>query len=495
MRPSPSPVRRRILSVVVALLAIYLLLLIPAPAPELPPLPEKQPFLWNQDDYWASLGAEFERLRALPRDSVAALARTELSALDSLVTTLDSTAAAPGDSILMRIEHTIFQLGPDLAIVPELLLDHLSLFTRFRRSIKQQSQQWDMSQPVTRHQLYRLLYGSRAMIEEVLLQMPPDQVPSLIRGFEEPSITPAADLLGVTIHSGDLLVSRGGAPTSALIARGSDFPGNFSHVALVHVDETTHEASIIEAHIEIGVAIADIDRYLKDKKLRVMVLRPRADLLRQHHNPLLPHRAAAASRNRAVTEHIAYDFAMDYEDDRKLFCSEVASSVYRDQGMTLWMGISSISTPGVASWLAAFGVRHFETQEPSDLEHDPQLTVVAEWRDPETLWKDHLDNAVIDVMLEGAEAGDRLTYDWYLLPFGRVLKAYSVVKNWFGGVGPIPEGMSAASALRNDAFSTRHAAIKSRTVELAGQFESTKGYRPPYWELVALARQAQADVD
>jgi hypothetical protein len=56
--------------------------------------------------------------------------------------------------------------------------------------------------------------------------------------------------------------------------------------------------------------------------------------------------------------------------------------------MALWMGISHISSPGLRKWLSAFGVTHFETQEPSDLEYDPQLVVVAEWRDPETLRKD-----------------------------------------------------------------------------------------------------------
>lgn len=482
---------RRMLYAGAVLVLIYLLLLIPTPEPDLPPLPEKQPFLWNQDAYWESLAAEFETLRHAPRDSVVRLAESGLQQLDSLVTSVATRAVAPGDSMLTTIERTLFELGPELAVVPDLLVANLPLFSRYRHEIKAQSRTWDMLQPKTRHQLYRLLYGCRAMIEEVLLQLPPDRVPSLIRGIDEPSATPSAELLGVTIHSGDLLVSRGGAPTSALIARGSDFPGNFSHVALVHVDDSSSEVSIIEAHIEIGVAVATIDRYLADKKLRVMVLRPRTDLLQQAYDPMLPHRAATASRDRAFAEHVAYDFAMNYESDEKLFCSEVASSVYRDQGLTLWMGISSISTPGVASWLAAFGVRNFETQEPSDLEYDPQLTVVAEWRDPETLWKDHLDNAVIDVMLEGAEAGDRLTYDWYLLPFGRALKGYSVVKNWFGGVGPIPEGMSAASALRNDAFSKRHAAIKARTESLAERFRQERGYRAPYWELVRLARQAR----
>lgn len=61
------------------------------------------------------------------------------------------------------------------------------------------------------------------------------------------------------------MLSRGGAPTSALISRGSDYPGNFSHVALVYVDPKTKVASIIEAHIEVGVAIASLEEYMNDK--------------------------------------------------------------------------------------------------------------------------------------------------------------------------------------------------------------------------------------
>ncbi|MCK7517747.1 MAG: hypothetical protein MZV64_08560 [Ignavibacteriales bacterium] len=56
-----------------------------------------------------------------------------------------------------------------------------------------------------------------------------------------------------------------------------------------------------------------------------------------------------------------------------------------DLGINLWMGKSTISSKGTAKLLAGFGVKYFETQEPSDLEYDPQLSVVAEWRDLETL--------------------------------------------------------------------------------------------------------------
>ena len=42
------------------------------------------------------------------------------------------------------------------------------------------------------------------------------------------------------------------------------------------------------------------------------------------------------------------------------------------------MGISTISSPGLRRWLRSFGVRHFETQEPSDLDWSAALIVVAE---------------------------------------------------------------------------------------------------------------------
>jgi hypothetical protein len=259
---------------------------------------------------------------------------------------------------------------------------------------------------------------------------------------------------------------------------------------LVHVD-SSGIVSVIEAHIENGVAIAAAERYLEDRKLRIMVLRPRADVPMLAGDPMLPHRAATLALERARSGHIPYDFTMDYQDASKLFCSEVASSVYREQGMTLWTRLSTISTPGLRRWLAAFGVTHFETQEPSDLEYDPQLAVVAEWRDPEALRDDHIDNAVIDVMLEGAEAGDELSYPWYLLPVGRVMKAYSWVKVQTGSKGPVPEGMSAASALRNRQFSADQKAWASRVKLRAEEVEKAQGYWPPYWELVRLAREVR----
>ncbi len=474
--------------------AFAAVLSLPWPEPAPPRPAGGTPFAWHQDERWQSLEAAFLSARAAGCGRLAPRIAAAFTGGERLLAAASDRPLGPDAPLLGEIERTVFDLGPMVAACPDGLPEYVGLVARLRSVLKRQSQHWEIGSPATRGRLYRLLYGSRAAVEEAMLQAAPAAVPALVRGDDEPSATPAAEILGVRVHSGDILVSRGGAPTSALIARGNDFPGNFSHVALVYVDARSGQPWVIEAHIERGVAVSSLADYLRDVKLRVMVLRPRADLPRLAADPMLPHEAAAAALAAARRGHIAYDFAMDFRDHSRLFCSEVASAAYESVGITLWTGLSHISSPGLATWLAGFGVANFETEEPSDLEYDPQLRVVAEWRDPDTLFSDHVDNAVVDAMLEGAEAGDPLTYPIALLPVARLAKAYSWLLNRAGAVGPVPEGLSAAAALRNREFTRTHAAIKTEVVRLAQEFTRRNGYRPPYWELVALARRARAEV-
>lgn len=403
---------------------------------------------------------------------------------------LESSTVPAQSRVLDSLTLTFFELGPYIAACPAQVQEYILISSRIREGIKRQSAEWNIGASDVRSRLYRSLYGMRAAVEEVMLHHP-QGLPSLLMGRNEPAATPSAMVHGVQIHSGDILVSRGGYPTSALIARGNDYPGNFSHIALVHVD-SAGRASTIEAHIERGVAISTAEDYLADKKLRIMVLRLRSDLPALATDPMLPHRAATGSLDRARREKIPYDFAMNYRDPSELFCSEVASAAYAEVRLGLWMGISTISNPGLRRWLASFGVENFETQEPSDLEYDPQLVVVAEWRDPATLMSDHIDNAVIDAMLEGAERGDRLEYPWYQLPLVRLAKGYSWLLGRAGKIGPVPEGMSATAALRNQMFSARQRRLAEHVKTAADSTTREQGYPPPYWRLLDLARQAVA---
>ena len=465
---------------------VFLLLAIPSQEPVVPDGTTTGAFTWNRDDYWRSLEAAFN---AAVREGCTAgdsLARSRMRSLTRWATDLETIRVPAQAQVLDSLTLTFFELGPHIAACPAQVQEYILISSRIRQGIKQQSQEWDVTASDVRSRLYRSLYGMRAAVEEVMLHHP-QGLPSLLIGRDEPSATPSTMVQGVEVHSGDILISRGGYPTSALIARGNDYPGNFSHIALVHVD-SAGRASTIEAHIERGVAIATAEEYLADKKLRIMVLRLRRDHPALATDSMLPHTAATRAIERARRERIPYDFAMNYRDPAQLFCSEVASAAYNEVNLKLWMGISTISNPGLRRWLASFGVENFETQEPSDLEYDPQMVVVAEWRDPGTLFADHIDNAVIDAMLEGAERGDRLDYPWYQLPLVRLAKGYSLVMGRFGRIGPVPAGMSATAALRNKVFSARQRRLAGEVRVTADSLANAQGYPPPYWRLLDLAR-------
>ncbi len=473
-------------------MALYLILLIPLDYNPPPPEGKKTPFTWNRDSVWKSLELKFISSEAEGCDKIKFTVDSLFKNSELLLIEISAETLDPSNEKFVELENNIFNLAPFIPVCNKYFLDYINFSSNLRKNLKDQSRQWNVNSTIAKNTLYRLLYGNRIAIEEIMLQLPENHVDSLVKGIDEPSVTPAAEILGVTVHSGDILVSRGGAPTSALIARGNDYPGNFSHVALIYIDKKTKNVSVIESHIERGVAISSLEEYLNDKKLRIMVLRLRSDLIAD--NPMLPHKAAEYSFNEARKKHIPYDFEMDINGSEKQFCSEVASSAYKEYGITLWTGLSTISSKGTRNWLAAFGVKYFETQEPSDLEYDPQLSVVAEWRDPETLYKDHIDNAVTDVMLEEADSGKVLSYDWYALPISRAMKLYSMILNLFGTEGPIPEGMSAEAALKNVNYSETHDQIKEQLLVLANKFKNENGYTPPYWELVNMAKKARDEI-
>lgn len=486
--------RHKLIAALLFLVALYMVLLIPDGSPQLPPLQPSdmvRPFLWNQDARWDSLEASFAIARHSGEGATQQLLENRLLNLEVILQEIETKALPPTAPEFSDLEDNFFALAPLVGASPRYVTIYTALASRTRIALKRQSGQWNMNERAARETLYRLLYGGRTAVEEVILQSPPAfRPPPLLMETDEPSAAPSAKLLGVKVHSGDILVSRGTVPASALIARGNDFPGNFSHIALAYVDSATGRLSLIESHIEKGVAIASPEQYLGDAKFRILVLRLRSDLPALRRDPFLPHRASSAMYRRALGKHIPYDFSMDWADTTEFFCSEVASVAYRPFGVDLWMGMSHISSPGLRSWLADFGVKHWETQEPSDLEYDPQLRVVAEWRDPETLLKDHIDNAVTEAMLERAEQGGRLGYAWYMLPVARVVKAYSSLLNLFEAIGPIPEGMSAASALKHKDFVAHHDAAAEAVRKSAEQFRRERGYQPPYWELIRFARKA-----
>ena len=461
-----------------------------APPPVLPPSGTTA-FRWDADQLFTALESEFIRVGSTARDAAAAGVEILEEEGNELLRGISESEGLPLD-VLERLTTLQFELAVRGAAHPSLLPGVQQFFVDTRVTLMRAAAGWPMNRE-SHEALYRVLFGGRIALDEALVQAGAAAVDPLLRIEDIPSGTPSIMVEGVRIHSGDILLSRGGAPTSALIARGNDFPNTFSHSALAHVDAETGEAVVIESLIETGSVLTSVGEYLERTNHRILVLRLRPDHPALEEDPLLPHRAADVLLATLRVEHIPYDFAMDWEDQAAAFCSEVVFHAFNEHGVGLWTLRSSITAPGLVNWLGAMGVRQFTSLVPSDVEYDPQLRAVVEWRNAPALMDFRLDNAIIDALLEEADRGSELGYAWYALPVARLVKAFSMGQSLVGRTPMIPAGMSASAALRVDALiSTVHPRVKADLVSRAAAFSQMNGYEAPYWVLVELAREAVA---
>jgi hypothetical protein len=468
------------------------LLSVPAPAAS-PDAGPPTPFRWDADELFAGLEEQFRRSSGMSfREAVAdaeALDAEQAAALARLPSAESAAGAGLAALAVRQMEYAVLAAGH-----PELLPRAQDFAVRTRVEVTSAAARWPADRK-THEALYRVLFGGRIALEEALVQAGTDALPALVQIEAVASATPSVDVGDVRVHSGDILLSRGGAPTSALIARGSDFANTFSHAALAHVDPETGVATVVESLIETGSVLTTAEEYLANKKHKILVLRLRPDHPALRDDPMLPHRAATRMLERLRDAHVPYDFAMEWSDDSAMFCSEVVHHAYRWEGVDLWPIRSAMTSPGLVRWLSAMGVREFETLVPSDLEYDAQLRAVAEWRDADALMEYRLDNAITDALLEEADLGADLGYRWYVLPVARLLKGVSGVATTVGATPTIPRGMSPDAALRVQALvSTVSPAVKAELARREAEHLADAGYRAPYWTLVELARESLASV-
>jgi len=480
------------LAVILGLVVLPLLrLATPAPFPELSPPDEPTPFRWDADALFGELEAAFDRAGSTDVDAALSVVQVLVAEGDSLLVGLEDELET---SAITRLAALQFELAVQGAAHPALLPPVQDFILRSRIALMDAAAGWSPDR-TTHEALYRVLFGGRIALDEALIQAGTTSLPQLVTIEDVPSRAPFAVIQGVRIHSGDILLSRGGAPTSALIARGNDFPNTFSHVALAHVDAESGAVTVIESLIEAGSVLTSVEEYLESKKHRILVLR-----LDDAHpavlaDPLVAHRAAELMLGRVQSGPMPYDFAMDWEDEREAFCSEIVYHAYHANGVELWPIRSAMSSPGLVAWLGAMGVREFNSLVPSDVEYDSQLRAVAEWRDAPALADFRLDNAITDALLEEAERGARLGYAWFALPAGRLVKGLSGVVAAFGGTPTIPTGMSPSTALRVDALVNGiHPVLKEDLQVRSAAFRAEHGYEAPYWTLVELARGSVADL-
>jgi len=213
------------------------------------------------------------------------------------------------------------------------------------------------------------------------------------------------------LKSGDVIISRGNAYTSAAIARIGDIDAQFSHLTMVYKDDQG-ELHTTEAHIEIGSVSKEFQAHLDERNARSVLLRFNGD-------EDLAHRAAKNIFERVKNhstnrrKNIQYDFGMNYKDHEDLFCSEVVYEGYEvASGGTLDIPLNKTKfNPGLLKFLEQIGIDvdkdnidTFLTFGPGDTEFDPNFEIVAEWRNPAKMTDTRQKDAVLTKMMEWMES-------------------------------------------------------------------------------------------
>lgn len=200
------------------------------------------------------------------------------------------------------------------------------------------------------------------------------------------------------LRSGDILVTRGSALSSAGIAHMGRIDSQFSHNAMVHVDDQGQKWTV-EAYLEKGALVQPLDDFLHHGLARIVVLR--------HPDAILAARASQLAYKRiAEGAPINYDESFRTDDDgEELFCSEIGPWAFTLAGGPKDLPLHPTAFPRTETpqLFDAMGITTDIIAAPVDLLYDPRFELMAEWRDVPNLETLRRQDAVVESLFHWME--------------------------------------------------------------------------------------------
>lgn len=247
----------------------------------------------------------------------------------------------------------------------------------------------------------------------------------------------------VELKSGDILLMRGIAVVSALIARVGDEDAMFSHIGVFYIHPETKKKYIIESLIETGFKITPYEEWMEIVESRVALYRhPMESVATDAAQKLYDYFENYKVKNGGRT--IPYDFEMNLNNYNKMFCSEVARLGYElatNGAYKLPTFITSAKKIEKSGYLKQLGVKGTQLFSPNDMEIEPGFELVAEFRRIDRL-----------MALRTYDIAMQAIFDWmYEYNYKLKVSALGILKNKFGkmidNIGlkdyGIPKGMPA----------------------------------------------------
>ncbi|MCA8920968.1 MAG: hypothetical protein KDD82_04115 [Planctomycetes bacterium] len=327
----------------------------------------------------------------------------------------------------------------------------------------------------------RALRGLRYLRERVLLRTARAD-PGRLYGDSTPRLAAWAPAFHWTVRASHaqlpperfprtfVLLSEGGSPTSAAIARSADEDNMFSHLSVGYVSDQPYTVKgvdypagtpfTIESFINSGVTVRLLEAHMSGKNNREVLF-----FLRDPAKQAALDQAAEAFFERVLLAQasgapLGYDFSMGtakikglvaelegtpgnegrvfdpavvrmdgahYRDVNDYFCSEVGEAVFATAGLQLFPHRSTVEAgAGTRRLFESWGIDpSIPISAPGDADVSPALVRIAEGAKLGLLRANHQRHAALTSVFRWLDDGYTLRVPWYVKAFGKTAAGYA----------------------------------------------------------------------
>lgn len=210
--------------------------------------------------------------------------------------------------------------------------------------------------------------------------------------------------------NGDIMITKGISFVSSTISELAAPKSVFSHIVFVHVDEKTKEVTTIESYVGKGVSIFPIEEALKNENARILVLRAKDQAMA---SKAANYMYDKVQKLKSEKKYIPYDYELDFSDNSKMSCEEVAYDAYKtvSNGAMIIPEMESQILLDDPKFLKRVGVKKGPMMVPTDMETDSRFDVVLDWTDYRVMRDSWRKDALLGEMFRWIQDYDYRIYE------------------------------------------------------------------------------------
>lgn len=203
-------------------------------------------------------------------------------------------------------------------------------------------------------------------------------LPLISKNYHSPYQT--ADSAPFEFKNGDIMITKGISFTSATISEVVTPRALFSHIVYIYVDPKTKKVSTMESYIGKGVEIFSIEDALRNENARITILRMKDQKAADTAATWMYNKI---KKSQADGKTIAYDYELNFLDNSKLSCEEIAYDALKStsNGLIIIPENPSIVDLKDEKLLEKIGIKKGALMMPGDMEIDSRFDLILDWTD------------------------------------------------------------------------------------------------------------------